>query len=56
MYCYLGIVFVPSGKFKTATLELKKKAVRGIFKLKAAVLKHNLTPTCLLAYSSFLMH
>ena len=23
-YCYLGIVFVPSSKFKTASLELRK--------------------------------
>ena len=46
-YCYLGIVFVPSGKFKTATLELKKKAIRAIFKLRAAVLKHNISTTCL---------
>ena len=27
-YCYLGIVFVPSGKFKVAVNELKKKALR----------------------------
>ena len=36
-YCYLGIVFVPSGKFKTAIEELKKKALRAFFKLKATV-------------------
>ncbi|NQZ52225.1 MAG: reverse transcriptase family protein [Moritella sp.] len=33
-YCYLGIVFTPSGSFTTAINELKKKALRATFALK----------------------
>ena len=33
-YCYLGIIFIPSGSFKNAIYELKKKALRAIFSLK----------------------
>ena len=46
-YCYLGIVFVPSGKFKVAISELKKKALRAFFKLRSIVSRHNLTPNSL---------
>ena len=34
VYCYLGIVFTPSGSFTTAINELKKKALRATFALK----------------------
>ena len=33
-YCYLGIVFTPSGTFSHAVNELKKKAMRATFSLK----------------------
>lgn len=46
-YCYLGIVFTPSGKFKTAIDELKKKATRAFFKLRAIVSRHNLSANTL---------
>ena len=46
-YCYLGIVFVPSGKFKIASDELRKKALRSFFKLKSAVSRENLSVTAL---------
>ena len=37
LYCYLGIVFTPSGSFTTAIRELKKKALRATFSLKRYV-------------------
>ena len=46
-YCYLGIVFVPSGKFKVAINELKKKALRASFKLRSIISRHNLSPSSL---------
>ena len=33
-YCYLGIIFTPSGSFTNAINELKKKAMRATFSLK----------------------
>ena len=46
-YCYLGIIFVPSGKFGKAIVELRKKALRATFKLRSYVSRHNLSPSCL---------
>ena len=46
-YCYLGIVFVPSGKFKVASNELRKKALRSFFKMKSAVLRENISTVAL---------
>ena len=46
-YCYLGIVFVPSGKFKVASDELRKKAMRAFFKLKSAISRENLSVAAL---------
>ena len=46
-YCYLGIVFIPSGKFKVATNELRKKALRSFFKLKSAISREHLSVAAL---------
>ena len=46
-YCYLGIVFVPSGKFKVASNELRKKALRAFFKLKSGVMRENMSAIAL---------
>ena len=46
-YCYLGIVFIPSGKFKTALNELRKKALRSFFKLKSTVSRNDLSSKAL---------
>ena len=42
-YCYLGIVFHRSGNFKTATNELRKKALRALFGLKKNIIKSSLS-------------
>ena len=47
-YCYLGIVFTPSGKLKRAQDELRKKALRAFFKLKSVVSRENLSSKALL--------
>ena len=55
-YCYLGIVFVPSGKFTTAILELKKKAMRSLFKLKSTVSRNDLSMKSLFKLYDSLVH
>ena len=42
-YCYLGIVFDRNGAFKTATNELRKKALRAQFGLRRCILKESLS-------------
>ena len=42
-YCYLGIVFDRNGTFKTATNELRKKALRAKFSLRNSTIKNSLS-------------
>ena len=42
-YCYLGILFVPSGKFSKACEKLCEQARKAIFKLKTWDLRNNVT-------------
>ena len=46
-YCYLGIVFQPSGSFKMAINELRKKAIRATFSLKQIINNEHISPETL---------
>jgi hypothetical protein len=43
-YTYLGLVFIPSGKFHTAIDTLYKKALKAMFKLRKAIRYLNISP------------
>lgn len=46
-YCYLGIIFTPSGSFKTAINELRKKALRASFSLKRIISNEYISSTAI---------